>query len=115
MTHHSLLITHYCLLLIFFAAGSRTSAGDDSENLVLAHDQKLFAVDLDFRTAVFAKEYAVAFLHIERLARSIFLIFPFAGCDYFTLLGFFFRAVGDDDAAADLFAFVNALHDHAVM
>ena len=34
-------------LLAFFAAGSRTRAGDDSQNLVLAHNQELFAVDLD--------------------------------------------------------------------
>ena len=34
-------------LLALFAAGSRTRAGDDSQNLVLAHNQQLFAVDLD--------------------------------------------------------------------
>ena len=39
----------------------------------------------------------------------------FTGRDYFALLGFFFRTVGDDDAAANLLAFVNTFHDHAVM
>ena len=34
-------------LLALFAAGSRTRAGDDSQNLVLAHNQQLFAVYRD--------------------------------------------------------------------
>ena len=69
--------------LTFLAACRSTGARDDSENLVLAHDQKVFTVDLDFRAAVFAKKDAVALFHIEGLARSVFLILAFADCDYF--------------------------------
>src|SRR5258708_7080001 len=102
-------------LLALLTASSRTSARYDSENLVLAHDQQLFAVNLDFRAAVFAKEDPVALLNIQGLAGSVFLVFSFSGRDYFAFLRFFFRAVRDDDAAANLLAFVNALYNHAVM
>src|SRR6266576_2760081 len=105
-----------CLeLLALLTTSSRTSVGNDSENLVLAHDQKVFTVDLDFRAAVLAKQNAVALLNIQGLTRAVFLVFPLAGRDYFAFLRFFFRAVRDDDAAANLLAFFNALHDHAVM
>src|SRR5713226_1858902 len=94
-------------LFALLAPGSSTSARDDSENLVLAHNQQLFTVDLDFRAAVLAKEDPVAPLNIQRLARSVFLVFSLAGRDYFAFLWLFFRAVRDDDAAANLLAFVN--------
>jgi hypothetical protein len=34
-------------LFALFAASGCTSTGDDSQNLVLAHNQQLFAVDFD--------------------------------------------------------------------
>ena len=103
------------VLLALLAASSRTGAGDDSENLVLAHDQQLFAVDLDLRTGVLAKQNAVAGLNIQRLTRSVFFVLSRSGSDHFAFLRFLFGAVGDDDAAAHLLAFFNPLHDHAVM
>ncbi len=56
------------LWLILFAgllaANCSTGARNDSENLILAHDQQLFTVDLDFGTAVLAKQDPVALLNI---------------------------------------------------
>src|SRR5882724_9821746 len=102
-------------LLDLLTASYSTGARNDSENLILAHNQQFFTVDLDFRAAVLAKQDAVALLNIQWLACSVFLVFSLPGRDYFAFLGFFFRAVGDDDAATNLFAFVNALHNDAVM
>src|SRR5437868_765913 len=96
-------------------ACSRARPSDDSENLVLAHNQELFTVDLDFRTAVLAEQDAVAHIHIQRLARSVFPVFALADGDHFALLRFLFGRVRDDDAAANLLTFLDALHDNAVM
>jgi hypothetical protein len=45
---------------------------DDSENLVLAHNEQLLAVNPDFGTAVLAEEDAVAGLHVQRLTLAVF-------------------------------------------
>src|SRR2546423_8509346 len=95
--------------------GRRARASDDSENLVLAHDQQLFTIYLDFRTAVLAEQDAVARLNVQRLARSVFLVLAFSDGDHFTFLRLLLRRVGDDDAAAHLLAFLDALHDHSVV
>src|SRR5947209_9331073 len=95
--------------------GRRARAADDSENLVLAHDQQLFAVEPDLGTAVLAEQDAVARLNIHRLARAVFPVFAFADGDHFALLRLLLRRVGDDDAAAHLLAFLDALHNNAVV
>src|SRR5256885_16288113 len=93
----------------------RTGARNDSENLLLAHNQELFSVDHDFRTAVLAKEDPVALLNIQWLPRTVFLIFSRSDRDYLALLRFLFGAVRNNNAAANLLAFINALYDQAVM
>src|SRR6266851_1525168 len=100
-------------LFTLFTAGSRPSASDDSENLVLAHDQQLFTVDLDFRTGVLAEQNTVAGLNIQGLTRSVFFVLARSGRNHFAFLRFLFGAVRNNNSAAHLFAFVNSLHDHA--
>src|ERR1043165_4228428 len=60
--------------------GHRSRAIDDSENLVLAHDQQLLAVYLDFGTAVLAEQDAVAGLHVQRLTLAVLQIFAVMAC-----------------------------------
>src|ERR1041384_1086009 len=76
-------------LLALFAATGGACALDDSEDFIFAHDQQLFAVDLDFGTTVLAKEDAVAGFNVQRLARSVFFVFPLTGRYNFAFLGFF--------------------------
>src|SRR5437016_10597098 len=47
------------LLAAFLPVRVRARALDDAENLVLAHDEQLLAVDLDLGAAVLAEEHAV--------------------------------------------------------
>src|SRR5713101_9986843 len=101
----------YGLLGAFLAR----SALDDSQNLVLAHDQELLVINLDFRAAVLSKQNAVADANIQRLARPVFAIFAFADGDNLALLGLLFCGVGNDDPAANLLAFLNAPQNHAVL
>src|SRR5205085_2211767 len=64
----SILLTPEGLLAALLAAataraGRRACALDDAENLVLAHDQQFFPVDLDLGTTVLAEQDPVARLH----------------------------------------------------
>src|SRR6478752_2270427 len=89
--------------------------GDDAEDLVFAHDEMLFAVDLDLLAGVLAEQDRVAFLDVEREALAVILLLAGADGDYFALLGLLFRRVGDDDSADLLFAFLDTLDDDAVV
>ena len=62
---------------------------DDAENLFLAHDQELFAVDLDLGSRVFAKENLVAGLDVEREDLPLVVGFTFADRDRLRLPGAF--------------------------
>src|SRR5206468_4840892 len=98
-----------------FGALFARSALDDSQNLVLAHDQELLVINLDFRATVLSKQNAVADANIQRLARPVVAILAFADGDNLALLGFFLCGVGNDDPAANLLAFLNAAQNHAVL
>src|ERR1043165_8587945 len=102
------------LLAALLAAG-RAGALDDAEAFVLAHDEILLAVKLDLRAAVLAEEHAVACLHVERDALAVLLALAVADGDHLALLRLLLRRVGDDDAAAHLLAFLDALQDHSVV
>jgi len=77
-------------LLAFLAARTSSGAGafDDPEDLILAHDQQLLAVDLDFRAAVFAEEHPITGLNIQGLARAVFLVFAKTDGNNLALCGF---------------------------
>src|SRR5688572_25067467 len=86
-------------------------ARNNSQNFILAHDQQFLTINLDFRVAVLAKKNSVPLFNVQWLARSVIFVLSLSGCDYFTFLRFFLRAVWDNDAAANLLAFINAFHD----
>src|SRR5919197_2330691 len=96
-------------------AARGAGALDDAEDLVLAHDEVLLAVDLDLRAAVLAEEHAVAGPHVQRLARAVLTDLAVADGDHLALLRLLLGRVGDDDAAAHLLAFLDALQDHSVV
>src|SRR5690242_2280168 len=79
------------------------------------HDEKLFAIYLDFRATVLSEKNAIACFDVEGLAGAVVLIFAFANCDDFAFLGFFLGSVGNDDAAPHLLALFDSLHDDAIM
>ena len=88
---------------------------DDGEDFVLAHDEELLAIELDFLARVLAEQDEVAGLDVERDALAVVLHLAVAGGDDLALLGLFLGAVGDDDPADFLFAFLEALNNDAVV
>src|SRR5207245_1103615 len=94
--------------------GGPGGAAQLRQNLFLAKDEVLFVFDLDFRTAVLAKEDAVARLDVEW---DQFTLLALSGTDSddFALHGLLFRGVRDDDATLDRFLLFNTLHDDTVV
>src|SRR6185436_3811214 len=101
------------LALLTTAGGSRSL--EDAQNLVFAHDEILFAINLDFRSAVLAKQNAVALLYVEGLTGTVFFIFSLADRDDFTFLWFFLGGVGDDDAPSHLLTLFDTAHNYAIV
>ena len=75
---------------------------DDAEDFFLAHDQKLFAVDLDFGAGIFAEEHAVASLDVQRKDFAFVVGLALADSDDFAFLRLFLGAVRDDDSTANV-------------
>src|SRR6185503_3148031 len=90
-------------------------AFDHGQDLVLAHDQVLLALELDLLTRILAEEDQVARLHVERNALAVVFGLASASRDDLALLGLLFGRVGDDDPADLLFGFFDALDDDAVV
>src|SRR5208337_991244 len=74
-------------------------AFQDAEYFFLAHDQEVFAVNLDLGAGVLAKQDAVAFLHIEREGFTFVVGLAPAHRDHFALLRLVLGAVRDNDSA----------------
>src|SRR5512136_2193615 len=88
---------------------------DHAEDVVLAHDQVLLAVDLHLGPGVLAEEDPVADLHVERLQLAVLADLALAHGDHLALGRLLLGRVGDDDAALGLLLFLDALHDDAVL
>jgi hypothetical protein len=88
---------------------------NDSQNLIFAHDQQLFVVDLDFRATVLTKKDPIAGTYIEGLACTVFSVLAFPHSDDFTFLWLLFGGVRDDDPAPNLLPLFNSAYDNAVL
>src|SRR3989475_7862740 len=97
------------------AAEPLVSRVEDSEEVVLLHDQVLLAVQPDLVAGILAEEDSVALLHRERELLAIVGHLAGAHGDDRALLRLFLGGVGDDEAAALLILLVEALDEHAVM
>ena len=103
-----------CRLLFIFC--SRCSAAvDDGQHFVLAHDEVLLAIELDFLARVLAEEDQIARLDIERDALAVVVHLAVAGGDDLALLRLLFGRVRDDDPADFLLAFFKAPNDEPIV
>src|SRR5512133_4132890 len=95
--------------------GGAGLALDHAEDVLLAHDEVLLAVDLALGAAVLREEDAVAGLHVERPDLAVLQHLAVADGDHLALDRLLLRRVGDDDAALRLLLLLHALHDDAVL
>src|SRR5712691_1910839 len=87
---------------------------DDTEDVVLAHDQVRLIVDLDFSAPVFRDQHLVAFLHREFDLLAFVVHLARAESDDFALLRFFLSGIGNNDPALFCFLLFNRLHQHPI-
>src|SRR5436305_12266828 len=90
-------------------------AGEDAQYFVFLHDDELFAINLDFRTGVFAEQDAVAFFYGQREGLTFVVGAAFAGGDDFALLWLILGRVRDDDAPTCGGGFLNPADQDAVV
>ena len=88
---------------------------EDSEDFFLAHDQELFAIELDLGAGVLAEQDAIAGLDIEREHLALIVRLALADRDDLALLWLLFCGIGDDDAATNAFAFFDAANQNPIM
>src|SRR2546426_5130486 len=88
---------------------------DDAEDVLLAEDQVLLAVELDLGAGVLAEQHSVAGLHVEGQHLPVLLLARADG-HHLPLLRLLLGRIGDDDAArALLLLLLDAPDDHPVL
>src|SRR5690606_10142223 len=92
------------LITFIDAMRFRSSEGslDDAEDVVLAQDEVLLALDLDLGAAVLAEQHAVALLDLELADAAVLEDLAVAHGDDLALDGLLLRGVGDDDPTLGL-------------
>ena len=88
---------------------------DDREDLFLADDDELDAVDRHFGAAVLADENVVALLDGESDRLALIVDPPLAGLDDLGLLGLFLGRVRDDDPASFDLSLLESLEEYSVI
>src|SRR4029077_11965730 len=88
---------------------------DDREHFVLAEDQVLFVVDLDFGAGVLADEDAVALLDVEGKLLAVLVDLALADGDDFRLHRLLLGGIRDDDAALLHFAGLESLDQDPIV
>src|ERR1044071_308579 len=104
-------------LLFAFSLCFRAFGGsfNHAKDVVLAHNQVLFVIELDFGSGVLTKQHSVTLFDVQRDAITTVEFLSGSGCYNLALLRFLFCAVRNDDAPTALFAFVDPLDDHAIL
>src|SRR5580704_1359705 len=90
-------------------------AFDDAHDVGLLHDQKVLAVDLDFRARPLAEQHPVAGFEFERLELAALVAGPGPDGDNLAFLRLLLDGVGNDDAAFRFLLALNAADDDAVV
>jgi hypothetical protein len=87
---------------------------DDTKYVVFAQDEMFFAIELNFRSGIFAEENPVSCFNIQSNDFAI-LLFPGPDRDDLALLGLFFRCVRDNQATTGLLFLGKPLHNNAIV
>src|SRR5947208_11087037 len=97
-----------------FAAIARLLRFDDAEDVLLAEDQVLLAVELDFVARVLAEQHPIALLDVGRQDLAVFAPAGPDGHDQPLLWLLLGRVRYDDPSGAALLALLNPLPDHPI-
>src|SRR6476469_5874782 len=96
-------------------AGAEELLDQNGHDVFFAHDQQLFAVDLDGLAGVFAEQNAIADLYFEGAHGAVFLDFTVADGQDFALIGLFSSCIRDDQAGCGFGFLFETLDDDAIV
>src|SRR3569623_292673 len=105
----------FSLQCVFWFEKSSAELLDDRQDVVLAQDQVLDAVDLDVAARVLAEQDLVAGLHLELAQRTVLLDLAVAHGDDGRLHGLLLRRVGDVQPAGGAALLFDALDQDTVV
>src|SRR5690606_23263540 len=88
---------------------------DDGQNIVLAHDENLFTVNLHSLARIFAEQDALSYFDRQRGDGTVFITFTIAHSNNFALFGFFCGGIGDHDARGSRAFCFDSLDDNPVV
>ncbi|KVE36747.1 hypothetical protein WS68_03570 [Burkholderia sp. TSV86] len=88
---------------------------DDCDDVFFAQYQKFVSVDLHGLASILAEQHALTDLHVGLDALAIGVAPAGANSDDLTLIGFFRRAIRDDDARGGLGFLIESLDDNAIV
>src|SRR5260221_2383800 len=95
-------------------AAATPSVRDDRQDVLLADDEEILAVDLEFRAGVLGVEDLVAGLHVHRLTLPVLENAPGTGSQDGALLGLLLGGVRKDDAALGHLLASARMNDHPI-
>src|SRR5258708_28716494 len=95
-------------------AAATPSVRDDRQDVLLADDEEILAVDLEFRAGVLGVEDLVAGLHVHRLTLPVLENAPGTGGQDGPLLGLLLGGVRKDDAALGHLLASARMNDHPI-
>src|ERR1700733_15593039 len=91
-------------------------AFQNSEDLILAHDQEFFSINADLTARILAEQDAVALFHVQWNYFAVLQALAFSTGYNFSFLRLLFGGIGDKQPANLVFLLVfNAFHDEPVI
>src|SRR3954471_9032060 len=108
-------MTCVSVVLCLLKGLSRPHSVEHGEDVVLAQDQVLGAVDLDLVARVLGEQHLVARLHLQLAQAAVLDDLAVADGDDQRFLGLFLGRVGDKEPAGGLVLFLDALDENAVV
>src|SRR5215211_2667292 len=89
-------------------------AGDLGQDVGLAQDEQVLALDVDLRAAVLGVEDLVVLGDVERNPLAVVPYLAVAYCEDLAALRLLLRGVGEDDAACGRLLLLDRLDDQAI-
>ena len=102
-------------MLFFFLSDWIQLRGENAEHIVFTHDDVLGAGYLGLGSGVFSEQNPVAGFDVEGDQIAVVESLAMTRRDDFAFLRFLLGGIGNDDAVARGFLFVDALHYNAVV
>ena len=88
---------------------------NDSEDIILTHNEIILTVKLYIRTAIFRKENAVTLLYLQGYALTFIIGFAGTNCDNLALCRLFLGTVRNNNPTCSFFFFLQSFDKKTII